>query len=95
MNWQIKRRMLVGVVLGSLVMVGASEGVIPQAATRDRASLFLLSQYRAATGDGEGAVDALLAATEDRASSTASAHANPGAPARTTACRVRPSAKRT
>jgi len=71
MNFPMKRRLMVAVVLGSLLLIGATKTMPPQLPLRGHAAMFLLSQYKAVTGDGEGAAAALLAATGQRVACTA------------------------
>ena len=64
MRSQLKRRLMVAVVLASVLLIGAAQTSAPRLVTGNRVALYLVSQYKALTGDGDGAVDALLAASE-------------------------------
>ena len=97
MRSQLKRRLMVAVVLASVLLVGAAQTSAPRLVTRSGVAFYLVSQYKALTGDGEGAVDALLAASEQKSSTVrALQHQATSRAAETNAvCRLQRTWKRT
>ena len=97
MKLQLKRRMMVAVVLTSVLLIGASQTAVPRLSMSSRAALYLVSQYKALVGDGEGAVDALLAASEQNNLMTRApqVRTNSRAAVANVVCRLQRTSKRT